>query len=43
MKTIILFFSNHTPIEFTGTAFMCEVQIMNARLYPSFTDWDEVN
>ncbi len=39
---IVLFFDDHAPVEFTGEIPECQLQVANARLYPGFTDWDDV-
>lgn len=42
MNTIVLYFSDHAPVRFTGDPIMCALQIMNARKYPGFISWDEI-
>jgi|CXWL01.1.fsa_nt_gi hypothetical protein len=38
--TIILYFTDHTPIRFTGPEEECILQVANARLRPSFISWE---
>lgn len=41
-RRIILFFSDHAPVRFTGSDVLCFLEIENAKLHPGFVSWDEI-
>lgn len=43
MKTIILYFTDHNPIKFTGTILECEITLANNHLYPGFVSWEDLS